>query len=471
MDKRKIIGFALGPLLGATLSLISVPYIAWYFRPEDIGRNNIFQTFSSFSILLFVLGLDQAYVREYHESENRFGLFKACFVPASVLLGLALIATLPFASEISKLLYGEDRPLWYFYTAGCIILSSTSLFLSLVVRMQERGTAYSASQVLPKLVVLIIIIGYVYVGAERDFTKLLYANLVSISLAVLIFGWNTRSDWLTAVGTKVTKEELAGVFRFGIPLIGAGIAYWGLSATSTIALRTFSNLNELGIYTMAMNFAGAAVIFQNIFSTVWNPTVYKWVAANEDMRKVDSVRNHVNVVVCFIFALVGTFSWLLDCILPSDYFEIKYILVCCLTQPLLYTLSETTAIGLNIQRKSIYALWITFLSLLSNITFSVALVPKLGAKGAAIANALAYVVFYIARTELSSKLWRRIDRREAYPMVIFMVAAGIATALFGKDLPLNPNAIWSFILLAFWFYYKEHISLMMAMVKPRKRQR
>ena len=31
-------GFCLGPIASAALGLITVPFIAWFYTPEDIGR-------------------------------------------------------------------------------------------------------------------------------------------------------------------------------------------------------------------------------------------------------------------------------------------------------------------------------------------------------------------------------------------------------------------------------------------------
>ena len=386
MNRKKILFFALGPMLGAALSFISLPLIAWYFPLEDIGRNNVFQTFTSLLVLLFVLGLDQAYGREFHETKNRFSLFKACFIPGFVCLLITLVATVPFAGDISKLLYGQSNPLWYLITVGCVILSFAARFLSIIVRMQERGLAYSASQVLPKLVVLAVLVSYVTFDADSTYDNLLYANLVSILVVVMVFGWNTKEDWMHAATAKINRAELRRIFRFGIPLVGAGVAYWGLSATSTIALHTYSDFKELGIYSMAMSFAGVAIIFQTIFSTVWMPTVYKWVAANEDLAKIDAVTGYVLTAVCFIFALAGISSWVIDYILPEEYVQVKYILMCCMAQPLLYAMSEATVVGLNIQRKSMHAFGIAIIALICNALLSVILVPKFGAAGAAISD-------------------------------------------------------------------------------------
>ena len=65
MTPKKIAAFALGPLAGAALGFLTLPIITWFFSQEDIGRLALLNVVASFSTLLFSLGLDQAYVREF----------------------------------------------------------------------------------------------------------------------------------------------------------------------------------------------------------------------------------------------------------------------------------------------------------------------------------------------------------------------------------------------------------------------
>ena len=74
LNIRKIFGFSIGPLGGAVLGFLTLPITAWFFSSEDIGRIALLQIVIGFTTVLFSLGLDQAYVREYHEKENKSNL-------------------------------------------------------------------------------------------------------------------------------------------------------------------------------------------------------------------------------------------------------------------------------------------------------------------------------------------------------------------------------------------------------------
>ena len=157
MTPKKIAAFALGPLGGALLGFITLPIITWYFSQEDIGRLAMLNVVTSFSILLFSLGLDQAYVREFHETKSKSALFKTTLLPGLVLVLIVLGVLLSFDNVISRWLFEIDSLLLSLLVAAAVLSAFLSRFLSLILRMNEQGLAYSMSQLLPKLLLILII--------------------------------------------------------------------------------------------------------------------------------------------------------------------------------------------------------------------------------------------------------------------------------------------------------------------------
>lgn len=203
MNKKSIIGFAVGPLSSAVLGLILVPYIAWNFNPVDIGRLNVFQVTLSFVLLLCVLGLDQAYVREYHETKDRQQLLIACFLPGLYLLAIISLPTVYFADYLSRILYESDDGTLYLITLIAFFVSHVSRFLSLILRMEERGWAYSASQIFPKLNQILMVGFLVYYGHKKEFLQLQLIVLVSMASVMFFYAWYSRKNWVVAFKKKL----------------------------------------------------------------------------------------------------------------------------------------------------------------------------------------------------------------------------------------------------------------------------
>lgn len=458
MTPRKILSFALGPIGGAALGFITLPLVTWFFSQEDVGRMSMLGVAISFSVLLYTLGLDQAYVREFHESENTPALFKTTIFPGLILLLLSLGVLFSFGNVISQWLFEIDSLLLSIMVALLMLSNFITRFLSLILRMNEQGLAYSMSQLLPKLLLILIIGSYVIFSAEKNITNLVLAHLVSTALVFCIYAWNTRKEWLVAFKQSIDYSYLKRLLQFGLPLIFGGLAFWGLTATDRVLIKQLSNFEQLGLYSVSISFAAAATIFQSVFSTIWAPTVYKWAAANEKLENIYKVNRYVLLIVIILFCLAGLFSWIVTWILPKQYDEVRWIVISCLGYPLLYTLSETTVIGIGITRRSSFAMLASVIAFVVNLLGNWWLIPIFGAAGAAVSTCVSFWIFFILRTEFSIYLWKPMPRLALYLYSTILVAGAVFSTLYGKVYTSESITFWILILLSVTLFFKDEIS-------------
>lgn len=448
MNIKKIASFAIGPIGGAFLGFITLPLTAWFFNTEDIGRIALLQIVVGFTTMLFSLGLDQAYVREYHEKKNKSELWKQTTLPGLYLLLLVSIILIIQPYFLSKLMFDVQSWLISFLVVIVFISNFLIRFFSLILRMQEKGLLFSMSQIWPKFFNIIFLLNFVIIYNHHEFIYLLYAQALSAIIACSIFAWNTRHEWLGITNIKIDFNELKPLLKFGMPLIIGGLAFWGLNSIDRLFLKFFSDFNELGIYSVATSFAAIAIIVQSIFSTLWAPTVYKWVKNNENLDKIHDITWYLTIIIVFIFSLVGLFSNLITLVLPEQYNLVQYIVLPALAAPLLYTLSETTVIGIGISRKSYFSLYASLGALCSALLFNYILTPKMGALGASISSGLAFLTFFVLRTELSVIAWKNFPRKKVYCVIFPIFGLAIANAVFQEKLIWLFKISWFFILTA-----------------------
>lgn len=471
MNSRKIASFALGPIASAILGFITLPIITWFFSQEDVGRMSMLNVAISFSVLLFTLGLDQAYVREFHESDNRPALLKTTILPGLILLTLSLCILFSFDNIISKWLFEIDSVSLSIMVAIIVIFNFITRFLSLILRMNEQGFAYSMSQILPKILLILIIGGYVIFSAEKNITNLVIANMATAIFICLIYSWNTRKEWFLAVKQDIDYGYLKYLLKFSVPLIFGGLAFWGLTVTDRILIKEMSNFEQLGLYSVSVSFAAAASIFQSIFSTIWAPTVYKWAAANEGLENIYKVNRYVLLIVIILFCLAGLFSWVVTWILPEQYNEVRWILISCLGYPLLYTLSETTVVGIGITRRSSFSMLASLIAFIANLLGNFWLIPIFGAAGAAASTCLCFWLFLILRTEFSIYLWKPIPRITLYLYTGILVTGAVFSTLYGKIYPIESMAFWAFTLLSIIFSFKHEVIEFKHWIKHKTKSR
>lgn len=465
MTLQKIVAFAIGPIGAALLALISLPVITWFFTQEDVGRMAMLQVAIGFSTLLFSLGLDQAYVREFHEVTNKPALLKNVFLPGVSMLFVALLILLSLGGTLSYWLFSYPDLYLSLLIAIILLAALVSRFLSLVLRMKEHGLAFSMNQLVPKLVLLAVICGYVFLDADKNLTNLIFANSAAFILACIVLVYNTRKEISAAIKASSDFQHVKSMLMFGMPLIFSSMAFWGLIAVDKIFLRSFSGFEELGVYSVAVSFSAVAVILQSVFSTIWLPMVYKWVSKGEGLENVHKVIRYMLFLVVLIFCLAGMMSWIVTLFLPSSYSAVQWLVVSCLGYPLFYTLSETTKVGIGIHRKSIYSMLAALCALSVNLVGNWFMIPIFGAAGAAVSTCISFWVFFVLRTEFSIYLWKPMPRFLLYGYSVLVVIGASVFTLYGAIVFKFMFVFWCALLLITLFTFKSELCESLQFVK------
>jgi O-antigen/teichoic acid export membrane protein len=432
MNIRIVLTYFLGSVGTALLSFALVPIIAWFYSPEDVGKLAILTVFTGLTTLLFSLGLDQAFVREYHEEKNKEQLFTMVFLPTSLffLIFISCLLLLDI-NLVSKTIF-EDSQVWIGILAVAFAFISLLLrFLSLLLRMEEKAVEYSMSQIVPKIITLVLVLAFVIFSEEKTFSQLIIANLISVFFTLLYLIFITRSFLIKCNYNLFKLKRFQDLLFYGLPLVIGGFASWGLSFFDRVFLKFYSDLSQLGFYSVAISIASVTAIFSSVFHTIWAPLVFKWTSnGTVDRARMIFISDNVLAVVYFFTILTCLFSWLTNYILPPQYYMVEYILPACLLSPLIYTITEISSVGISISRKTIYLMSSAFIAVLVNLFLNFTLVQNFGASGAALSTLFSFYIFYIIRTELSKKLWINLPSKKSYTVVtLLVVLTGVSAFL------------------------------------------
>lgn len=448
----------MGPIGAAALGFITLPVMTWLYSPEDVGRFGMLNVAISFTVLLFGLGLDQAYVRQYHESECKGELLKISIFPGLILLLLSFFVFSWNSGYISLFLFDKIDSGIGFLVMFILLFNFILRFLSLVVRMEGRGIGFSLSQLVPKVVILISLLCIFYFFNSYKFKQLLWANFLGFFLTLITMLIITRDDWLSAITSRVNYSKSKEMIHFGFPLILGSLAFWGVTAMDRMFLRTLSTFEQLAIFSVAVSFASAATIIQSIFSTLWAPMVYKLANNDEEsLELVTKASKYLLLVVVALFCIAGLLSWIVDFLIPKNYDDVKFILLACLGYPLLYTLSETTVVGIGVSKKTYYSMLASLLALGINFGLNYVLVPFYGAAGAAVSTCITFWFFLIFRTEFSILCWKKIPRLELYFFTFLCVLGASIEAVYGGELFSYLKCYWASVLILIIFVNRSYL--------------
>lgn len=220
---------------------------------------------------------------------------------------------------------------------------------------------------------------------------------------------------------------------FGFPLVVSGLVFWLMQACSRIFLLNYSTLLEVGLFSVAVSIAAGFSVLTTIFNTIWVPTIYKLVKEGDPVNEVERVSQIIALAISFILFAVCICMPLIPKFLPKTYNEIGHIILLCVLQPLLYTLSESTAIGILVKRKTIISIFISIIGLLANMILLWLLVKSHGAIGAAISLAISFWIYFILRTEVSSRIWKDFKRYKLYLHSLLSVVFSLLISLMSLN--------------------------------------
>jgi len=399
---KKLVGFSLGPIIAAFIAFITIPITTYFIDPSEYGKASMFSLFQTILGTFLYLGIDQSYTREYHSSNNKLNLFQNAILIPIFLSFIGLFIILLFPTQTSLVLFDSNEYILPSILFGIMVVAMViERFILLSLRMQEKALEYSMLNILAKFAILIFTIIFV-LFVRRDFLAVVFSTVLGQILAdlYLLIRYRKLFDFK---GFSIDKSLMKKMLIFGFPIVIATSLSSVLNSFDRIALRTWSDFFQIGIFTATLKIAGVLTVVQLSFTSFWVPTAYRWYEEGKDIRYFRIVSDSILFCMSILFVGVLIFKDLIVFVLSSGYSESAYIIAFLCLQPIIYTVSETTCLGIVFSRKSYLSIWVGLIAIIPNLIINFLLVPKYGALGAAIATAVSYVFFFIARTYFSNK--------------------------------------------------------------------
>lgn len=401
---KQFSGFGIGPIVGMFISTLTVPITTRFLLPEEYGKSALFTLAKTIFVLVAFLGLDQSFIRFYNQKDisKKTILCTSFTVPflVSIFLGFCSIILM---RPISIWLYGSFEPFLMILFPLFLISIVFDRFSISIIRMQLRGRLFSIISIFTQLISFIVLL-FLLIYYEKTFRSIVLAAMFSSYLSTIVLLFITRNEWAFKK-EYFDKNLFKSMIQFSLPLIPATLLSWLLNSFDKIAIKQWSSYQELGFYAAAFKIVTLVSIFQTIFTTGWVPVAYKWYEESKEKKYFESVSTIVTICMTFIYMVVVLFRDLLFLFLGAAYRDTTQVFIFLLFMPVMYTISEASAIGIGLKKKTKYSLIISIIAVVINIVLNFLLVPKYGAKGAAIGTCVSYLAFYWGRIIFARKAW------------------------------------------------------------------
>ena len=329
--------------------------------------------------------------------------------------------------------------------------------MSALFRVEERPVGFAIASVANVLITIGATIALV-VGAHKGAIGAVIGNFVgTLTVYLVLLGYRRYQ-----LGFQFDRKLLRAMNRFGLPLVPSALALWAINFIDRFFIGVYKGQAEVGIYSLAVRIASVIIFIMMAFQLAWPAFAYSIRDEGVAKRTYSYVLTYLLLLTCWISLALGVLApWIVDLLAPDGGFARSadaVPLLCFATAA--YSGYTVLAIGIGRARQTQFNWVVSGFAALVNVALNMALIPRYGMMGAAVATFVAFVVLFLGMWLRSRRVypvpyqWRRIATLTAL--------AGSLTVL-GTTLDSLPIAIalalaYPFALLPLGFYQPAELA-------------
>jgi len=395
-----------GTVVSMLLGLVSTPIITRVVNTVEYGKYSLFVMYANIAVVVLMLGFDQTYLRFFYKAEQNGEnnkLFYKC-------IGLPVLAT-TFLTLVMCVGAWIKPPAFEFGLHIIALLGIYSICLvflkqiQLTARLKYRTKTYSALNILDKALYIVIVMAAIFLYNNKSLSALAFSITLAALLTVVTGFVLLRKELMPEIG-KVKCVTTKEMITYGFPYVfSMGLTVLFQSADK-FCLKLFTDYSQIGIYKSAETMINVFAVLQTTFNALWMPMALKKYEEEPENKRFHKDGNEIITLLMVVFgATVIVFKDLLVYWLGPDFRDAVYVLPALVFNPVMYTISETTVVGVVFAKKSNLHIVIAAVSCIINVFGNLILIPLIGIKGAAISTGFSYIVFFIMRSVLGKKYY------------------------------------------------------------------
>jgi len=429
---------------------------------SDFGDYTLIYTFIAFMNVIFLYGMDVAFLRYYFIGEHSPKTIYRSAIQVISITGIFLtLLIFAVAEPLAALIFNEQGYAFFVRIAAAILFFDTLCNMPyLVLRAEERSTTYTVIRIgrfILELILNLFFIMYLKLGVKG----ILYANLVSAIINLVVL-FPFQSKYLRG---NYSWSAVRGMLRFGLPMVPNGLAYLIVEISDRYLMPRLINKEVLGEYTANHKLGSILLLLVIAFRTAWQPFFLK-VAKQSDAKEIYSrVMTYFLFIAAFVVLMVTmSIEYIVKIpiapgmtLLGESYWGGVKIIPVILFSYLMFGVYVNLTVGIYIKKKSEWMIIFTGLAAIVNVSSNFYLMPAFGMMGAAFANMLAYFVMMVSIFIANQKLYHiAYEYGRLFWIVCYLAIALVLYYYLDLDILMRLLLIIGFpVLLLLLGFFKE----------------
>jgi O-antigen/teichoic acid export membrane protein len=401
--------YAASNILERAIPVLILPILTFYLSPADVGMIAVFT--AALGIFGLFVGVNVSYAvrrRFFDAGSTDFPVYVGNCVgllAAGTAAGLVLVGT--FGTPLARI---SGLPV--VWLAGAVLVAGAQEFLMVpltIWQVEHRPGRYAWTQVarsaavaaLTALFVIVFSLGWRGAAAAIVVTAVVFAALV---------GAPALRPWIRL---RFDRSHVLHALRYGGGLIPHTLGTLAMRSVDRFVIGYYVGASENGLYWVGYQIGFAVSLAADAFNRAWSPWLYAGLGENDSATDRRIVRFTYGY-----FAGIAAFAALLCAVAPL---LVRYLLapefrgagrfVWWIALGFMFNGMYAVVSGFVFySERTLVLSVITALAAAVNLTLNFALVPRLGAIGAAQATAIAFLLRFLLTWGAAERLrpmpWR-----------------------------------------------------------------
>ena len=421
--------FGVGAIVSRLASIVLLPLYTRHLTPGDYGVIAIIDLTVNLLGILAGAGVVSAAMREHCTDptpSHHDRVWWTALVVVAVVASIVFAPALALRTSLADALFGPAVPDGRYYLAlGLSTLwVSTLLFVLESYCRARRDSGFLATLSVGRLLLNVALNVVLVVWMRQGIAGILWGNLITVVVVCLIL----LGMFLRSRGRFVFEPRLVRPYwAFGWPLVMFALLSAFMHEADRYILRVFLDLREVGLYSIAYQIGqGVNTLVIAPFTAIWHVLVYE-VAQRADARLVYArVFRHMTYGLALIMLAASlSAETVIRLLAPPEYAPAAELVpIICLAY-LFFSMHEHFKVPALITGRTTALLPVVAIAACTNIALNLLLIPALGARGAAWATVLTFVVFSFA----GLVQYRRVEKYP-YPFLSCAVVLSAMAATY-----------------------------------------
>jgi len=363
-------------------------------------------TLGSILAIFFTLAVDRSLSRLYWdlESEEKKKEFIGTIMVAIFLIATIMVSCFFIWRSYVTMVF-SSIPFFPYYALMLLstYISVFSIMPKIYYQINSKARVFVGLSLLQFVLSVGFVLYFVVLKDQKAVGVLNGAFYSQLVLLPLFLGISFRIGKLS-FNMKYLWEGL----KYSIPMIPALLSAWILNLSDRIFVGHYSNLTNLGIYSLGYKIGSIVVIIAVAFFCAYEPIFYSLATTKGETSKTTLKKYNDGFILLILLLCFGVsfFSKDLIFILFNKGYREAYRIV-----PIIAFASFFTAVmgllnfSIYQHKKSAVVMLITLFSAVLNVVLNYMLIPSLGIYGAALATLMSFIVFFIVEYQVSKKYY------------------------------------------------------------------